>query len=40
VLVGIQVPPADKKAFTQFLQQLGYHYTEETDNPVTRLFLN
>jgi threonine dehydratase len=40
VLVGIQVPPADKKAFSQFLQQLGYHYAEETDNPVTRLFLN
>ena len=40
VLVGIQVPPADKRAFSQFLQQLGYQYTEETDNPATRLFLN
>jgi threonine dehydratase len=40
VLVGIQVPPSDKKAFGQFLQRLGYQYTEETDNPVTRLFLS
>ena len=40
VLVGIQVPPADKRAFSRFLQQLGYQYTEETDNPATRLFLN
>ncbi|WP_298294357.1 threonine ammonia-lyase, biosynthetic [Thiomonas sp.] len=40
VLVGIQVPPADKKAFSQFLQQLGYQWAEETDNPATRLFLN
>ncbi|MGE0070766.1 MAG: threonine ammonia-lyase, biosynthetic [Thiomonas sp.] len=40
VLVGIQVPPSDKKAFAQFLQQLGYHHTEETDNPATRLFLS
>jgi len=40
VLVGIQVPPTDKKAFSQFLQQLGYQWAEETDNPATRLFLN
>ena len=40
VLVGIQVPPADKRAFSRFLQQLGYQYSEETDNPATRLFLN
>jgi threonine dehydratase len=39
VLVGIQVPPSDRREFTRFLQQLGYQHTEETDNPVTRLFL-
>ncbi|MGA8009590.1 MAG: threonine ammonia-lyase, biosynthetic [Thiomonas sp.] len=40
VLVGIQVPPSDRREFSRFLQQLGYQYTEETDNPVTRLFLS
>ena len=40
VLVGIQVPPSDRRDFSRFLQQLGYQYTEETDNPVTRLFLS
>jgi threonine dehydratase len=39
ILVGIQVPPKDDKAFDKFLQTLGYPYAEETDNPVYRLFL-
>ena len=39
ILVGIQVPPKDGKAFGKFLQALGYPYAEETDNPVYRLFL-
>jgi threonine dehydratase len=39
ILVGIQVPPKDGKAFDKFLQTLGYPYAEETDNPVYRLFL-
>jgi threonine dehydratase len=39
ILVGLQVPPKDNKAFDQFLQALGYPYAEETDNPVYRLFL-
>ncbi len=39
ILVGIQVPPKDGKAFDKFLQALGYPYAEETDNPVYRLFL-
>ena len=39
VLVGMQVPPREKKAFAAFLKSLGYACTEETDNPAYRLFL-
>jgi len=39
VLVGMQVPPEDKVAFEQFLQQLGYPYWDESQNPAYRLFL-
>ncbi|MFZ3126720.1 MAG: threonine ammonia-lyase, biosynthetic [Rhodoferax sp.] len=39
ILVGLQVPKADSKAFTQFLQTLDYPYVEETANPVYRMFL-
>ncbi len=39
ILVGLQVPKADRAAFQQFLQALGYPYVEETDNPAYRLFL-
>ena len=39
ILVGIQVPGADDKAFNAFLQTLGYPYVEETHNPVYQLFL-
>ena len=39
VLVGMQVPAADKTAFRQFLTNLGYDYAEETDNVAYRLFL-
>lgn len=39
ILVGMQVPPKDGKAFERFLRELGYPYVEETDNPVYRLFL-
>ncbi|MDQ3058132.1 MAG: threonine ammonia-lyase, biosynthetic [Pseudomonadota bacterium] len=39
ILVGLQVPKADNKAFKEFLDTLGYPYVEETDNPVYRLFL-
>ncbi|MER2553707.1 MAG: threonine ammonia-lyase, biosynthetic [Thauera sp.] len=40
VLVGMQVPPADQKAFDAFLQRLGYDYVAETDNPAYRMFLS
>ncbi len=39
ILVGLQVPPKDGKAFDKFLDTLGYPYVEETSNPVYRLFL-
>jgi threonine dehydratase len=39
ILVGLQVPEADNKAFKSFLDTLGYPHVEETDNPVYRLFL-
>jgi threonine dehydratase len=39
ILVGLQVPAKEDKAFAKFLDTLGYPYAEETDNPVYRLFL-
>jgi threonine dehydratase len=39
ILVGLQVPQSDDKAFEQFLKTLGYPYVEETHNPVYRMFL-
>jgi threonine dehydratase len=39
ILVGLQVPESDHKAFRSFLDTLGYPYVEETENPVYRLFL-
>lgn len=40
VLVGMQVPPKDKKAFKSFLNNLGYAFVEESDNPAYKLFLS
>jgi len=39
ILVGVQVPNQDSKAFKAFLTELAYPYVDETDNPVYRLFL-
>jgi threonine dehydratase len=39
VLVGIQVPPPERRVFRRFLDELGYEYAEETDNPACKLFL-
>ena len=39
ILVGLQVPSADSKAFKLFLATLGYPSVDETENPVYRLFL-
>lgn len=39
VLVGIQVTDADRKRFQAFLDELGYVYFEEINNPAYSLFL-
>ena len=39
ILVGIQVPRQDKKAFREFLDRLAYPWVDETDNAAYRLFL-
>jgi len=40
VLVGMEVPPADKAKFKAFLAQVGYPWCDETRNPAYRLFLS
>jgi threonine dehydratase len=39
ILVGIQVPTREDRAFRDFLRTLAYPHVEETHNPVYRLFL-
>ena len=39
ILVGIQVPRSDGRAFRDFLESLAYPCQDETDNPVYHLFL-
>jgi threonine dehydratase len=39
VLVGIQVPGEDRKRLQSFLDELGYIYFEELENPAYSLFL-
>jgi len=39
VLAGMEVKPSDKHAFQAFLDQLGYAYITEDDNPAFKLFL-
>jgi len=39
ILVGLQVPKKEMKAFREFLATLGYRHWDETDNPVYKLFL-
>ena len=40
VLVGLQVSRKDHQALKAFLDQLGYRYTEETDNQAYKFFLS
>jgi len=40
VLAGVQVPPAERDEFLQHLDNLGYRYWPENDNPAYRLFLS
>jgi threonine dehydratase len=39
VLVGMQVPSADRPRFFERLRALGYPFEDETDNPAYRMFL-
>ena len=39
ILVGLQVPPTERRAFDAFLKVLGYPHEDETDNRAYRLFL-
>ena len=39
ILVGLQVPKADNRAFKTFLDTVGYPHVEETSNPAYQLFL-
>ena len=39
MLIGLQVPQAERADFQSFLEQVGYDYREETENPAYRLFL-
>jgi len=39
VLMGLQVPEVERGDFQSFLDEVGYEYREETENPAYRLFL-
>ena len=39
VLVGLQIPLKERKKLASYLDELGYPYWEETDNPAYALFL-
>jgi threonine dehydratase len=39
ILVGIQIEPSESEKFQAFLDDLGYTYWSEQDNPVYQLFL-
>ena len=38
VLIGIQVPSGERRTFTKCLDALGFIYSNETDNPVYKLY--
>lgn len=40
VLAGLQVPNGERKQVAKFLNDLGYTWSEETDNPAYQVFLN
>jgi len=39
IVVGVQVPPAEMADWEDFLESLGYHYVDESNNPAYKLFL-
>ena len=40
ILAGVQVPPAQRARFRTKLDELGYEWSDETDNPAYLLFLH
>ena len=40
VLVGLQIPKKERKELKSYMDELGYPYWEETDNPAYKLFLS
>lgn len=40
ILVGLQVPPGEMRAFKAFLATLGYRHWDESSHPAYRLFLS
>ncbi len=39
ILAGFLVPPEDERVFHQFLEETGYRFTDETQNPACKEFL-
>ncbi|PLX89339.1 MAG: threonine ammonia-lyase, biosynthetic [Desulfuromonas sp.] len=39
VLIGLEIPPGDEVKLSNFLDNLGYHFIEATNDPAYRLFL-
>ena len=39
VLMGLQVPPEEQERLQPFLDDIGYAYAEESENPAYRMFL-
>lgn len=39
VLIGFEIPLADREQFARFLEDLGYPFINESENPAYRLFL-
>jgi threonine dehydratase len=39
VLIGLEIPEGEEGDLQTFLDELGYHYIPETDNPAYKLFL-
>ena len=39
VLIGLEIPEGEEQSLQQFLDDLGYRYIPETDNPAYRMFL-
>ena len=40
ILVGLQIPAADRKEFAHFVASSSYDFVQETDNPAYKLFLS